>query len=129
MFANTVDFLYKIKVKIALLSYWSSCPNLKLLLLFVIREHFWVGCHDTTDVMYVALRASYVDGTLVNYQITNPPRQTWFHLAFTWDLSSRTLSVYVDGDIIGTDTVASGSTPLLTAQGIFLFFISDIHDM
>ena len=55
---------------------------------------------------------------IVSYLITNPPKLTWFHLAFTWDLPSRTMLVYVDGDNVGTDTASPGTNTLLTAQGM-----------
>ncbi len=82
-----------------------------------------MGCHETVDQLYITIYASNMASDIVNYFITNPPKLIWFHLAFTWDLPSRTMLVYVDGDNIGTDTDSLGTNTLLTAQGIPSFVL------
>ncbi|XP_063678220.1 uncharacterized protein LOC134814115 [Bolinopsis microptera] len=60
------------------------------------------------------------DGDL-NYKesVFTTPVRSWFHYCITWSLASRSINLYLDGNLIGTGTTDSGRT---LKMGGTLFF-------
>ncbi len=72
----------------------------------------WIGICGTT------LR-SYVRGGGSSYTVGTVPAANWTHIAVTFDNATKTLSHYIDGELVGQRVEPSGITPSAGGWRIF----------
>ena len=70
------------------------------------QRSWWWYYRDQSNQKYLGINISNVDGTNAEAMqlLQTLTAGTWYHIAVTWDASTKTIEYFTNGSSIGTDT-------------------------